>query len=811
MTLLAMAAAFVLGVLAALQVDIPTPVVVLWLVASATGGAAALGLRWRPALALLPLVLVVGMALVELFDGDSDSLLEAYHGRPGLRIEGIVTGDPEAAGAATRFRLDVERIGPPGDMEKASGTALVTAFETRDLVRRRDRPYYRYGDRLLLVGAVEPPPELEGFDYPAYLARQGIDTVVSFPTVSLLDEDGGSAFYRWLYSTRGRLAESLDATVAEPQASLGKALLLGLRDDLPDGMVDEFRETGTSHVLAISGLHVGVLLVVTLAVSRLLLGRRYQLYLLLPLAAVWLYALMSGMSPSVTRAAIMGTAYLGALFLGRPRSVLPALGLAAAVMVSINPAVLTSVSFQLSFAAMAGIALIAEPLSRRLQRALETRFGVEDALPSPVVAAFDIAAMTVAATLATLPLVAFYFERVSLVGIPTTLVVLPALPAVLVTQAATAFIGLVSVPVAEPVGWVAWLASRYVTEVVGLAASVPGSSIEIGRLSEWLVGAYYGVPAFVYVLLALRRSSRRRDDEPWAMLSVPLMEKGVPIWVLAPVVGVAALLWTAAVSLPDERMRVAFIDVGQGDGAFIAMPGGQQVLVDGGPDPVRMVQFVGERMPFQDRTIEMVVLTHPHRDHVTGLVEVLRRYDVSLVLERELEFDSPSYEAWRRAVSDEGAEIVQAQAGQVIAFGDGAHVEVVSPGQRLLRGTVSDVDNASVVLRLVYDDVSFLLTGDMFSEAEGVLVRGDASIDSDVLKVGHHGSRSSSSAAFLDRVSPTIAVASAGEDNRFGHPHSETLEALSASVPEEGLFITSERGTVEFTTDGRRLQVRAER
>jgi competence protein ComEC len=350
-----------------------------------------------------------------------------------------------------------------------------------------------------------------------------------------------------------------------------------------------------------------------------------------------------------------------------------------------------------------------------------------------------------------------------------------------------------------------------VTEVVSLAASVPGSSIETGRLSGWLVGAYYGVPAFVYVLVALRRSSQRRGDGAWSMPSMPLMEKGVPIWVLAPVVGVAALLWTAAVSLPDDRMRVAFIDVGQGEGAFIVMPGGQQVLVDGGPDPVRMVQFVGERMPFQDRTIELVVLTHPHRDHVTGLVEVLRRYDVSLVLERELDFDSPSYEAWRKAVSDEGAELVQAQAGQVIAFGGGARLEVVSPGQRLLRGTASDVDNASVVLRLVYDDVSFLLTGDMFSEAEGVLVRGDTSIDSDVLKVGHHGSRSSSSAAFLDRVRPSVAVVSAGEDNRFGHPHAETLDALGRHVPEDRVYVTSEQGTVEFVTDGRRLEVKTER
>ena len=811
MTLLSLAVAFVLGVLVSLQVDIPTPVVLVWLGASALAGAAAAGLRWRLSLALLPLVLVLGMVRVELFESGPYSALASYHGRPGLQFEGTIAGGPGAAGPATRFHLDVDRVSAGEDMEAVSGAVQVTAFETSDLVRQREPPYYRYGDRLRLTGTLEPPPDLEDFDFPAYLASQGIHTVASFPEVSLIDEGGGHAFYRWLYATRGRLERSIDNVVPEPQASLGKALLLGLRDDLPDGMVDRFRRTGTSHVLAISGLHVGVLMAVTLALGRTLLGRRYHLYLLPPLIVVWLYALLSGMSPSVTRAAIMGTVYLAALSLGRPRSVLPALGLAAAVMVALSPNVLTGVSFQLSFAAMAGIALMAEPISRWTQRALEARLWTGGGLPGPIVAASDITGMTMAATLATLPLVAFYFESVSPAGIPTTLLVLPALPAVLVTQAAAALTGLVSVTAAEPIGWAAWLTSRYVTGVVGLAASVPGSSIETGRLSAWLAGAYYGGPALVYVFLRLRRLSRQSDGQSLAMPSFHMMESGVPVWALAPAVGLAALLWAAVVALPDDRLRVSFVDVGQGDGVFIAMPGGQQVIVDGGPDPVRMVQLVGERMPFQDRTIELVVLTHLHRDHVTGLVEVLRRYDVPVVLERSVELDSASYESWRKAVSDEGAEVVQAEAGQVIAFGGGSRIEVVSPGRRLLRGTASDVDNASVVVRLVHGDVSFLLTGDMFSEAEGRLVREEVPIESDVLKVGHHGSRTSSSPGFLERVNPSVAVISAGEDNRFGHPHAETLDALRRHVTQDQTFVTAERGTVELVTDGRRLELVTER
>ena len=512
----------------------------------------------------------------------------------------------------------------------------------------------------------------------------------------------------------------------------------------------------------------------------------------------------------------MGSVYLAALFVGRPRSVLPALGLAAAVMVAVDPNVLWSVSFQLSFAAMAGIALLAEPLDRRIRSLYEhgvlSRIDLPPVVSQAVTAGSYVLAMTVAATLATLPLVAFYFQRVSLVGLPTTLLVLPALPFILVTQAVAGLVGLLSTGLAQPLGWLAWLATAYLTGVVGLVARLPGASIDTGQVAPFLVWAYYGLLAALYVRPPLLRSLYRwRTPFENMPRSLPLGDRGVPWWVVAPVASLAALLWIAALSQPDDRLRVAFVDVGQGDAAFIEGPRGQQVVVDGGPDPVEFVQFLGERMPFRDRTIELIVLTHDHADHVDGLIEVLRRYDVERVLEREFEFDGAPYQAWRRAVDKEGAQVIQAQPGLVVALDGGAFIQVVGPPQKLLRGTPSDIDNASVVVRLVYGAVSFLLAGDIFSEAEAVLVREGAPIDSDVLKVGHHGSRNSSSAAFLERVTPAAAVVSAGENNLFGHPHAETEEALRRRVPGEQLFVTRDSGTIEFTTDGKRLEVKTTR
>ena len=807
MRLIAFAGSFVAGIGLASANAAPASALALFLVAAIALGvllhSSRLSVR-LPLVLLLPL-LVLGMLRGTSIGADSDALA-SFHGLTPRQVEGVVVSDPEPAGEFSRLRLRVDRVGRNGEWSAASGDILVTLREPVELVRLRDRPYFRYGDRLLLEGYLEAPQELEDFDYPAYLARQGIGTVMGFPTVELLDEGEGLAFYRWLYGVRHSLADSISVAVPQPQASMGQALLLGLRDNLPDELVEDFRATGSSHILAISGLHVGILLALSLSVSRWLLGRRRHLYLLAPFALIWLYVLLSGMSPSAARAAIMGTAYLVALLTGRPSSVLPALGLAAAVMVAVSPEVLLSVSFQLSFTAMVGITTLSEPLSRSIQSMLG--FGY-DGRPSLMSTVADASAMTVAATVATLPLIAFYFGRVSLVGLPTTLFLTPALPFALVAQGITAFVGLVSTSAGQVTGWFAWVFTSYLTGVAQLMARIPGATVDTGRLNGLLVSSYYGVFVVIYLVRNTRvvRNLKKRLPMRAGLPGIRSVNVSIPWYALVLLVSVASLVWIAALTRTDSRLHVYFVDVGQGDGALIVTPGGQQVLIDGGSDPLKFAQFISEKMPSNDRTIELMVLTHPHSDHVNGLTEVLRSYDVEMVLERAVAYDSAPYLAWRRAVDSEGADVVQAQAGHVVELDSGILLQVVSPPRRLLGGTASDVDNASVALRLVYGDISFLFTGDMFGEAEGRLVREGTALDSDVLKVGHHGSRSSSTVAFLDRVRPAVAVISAGESNRFGHPHPEAIDSLLEHVPRDNLFLTSERGTIEFVTDGKSLEV----
>jgi competence protein ComEC len=245
------------------------------------------------------------------------------------------------------------------------------------------------------------------------------------------------------------------------------------------------------------------------------------------------------------------------------------------------------------------------------------------------------------------------------------------------------------------------------------------------------------------------------------------------------------------------NLQVHFLDVGQGDAIFIETPNGTQVLIDGGRD-VSVLRELSKVMGFFDRTIDMVIATHPDSDHVGGLVDVLKRYDVATIMSTENEGDSPASAAFDTARVREDSEYIYARRGQVYDLGDGIVLEVLFP-----ETNPKDLESntASIVAQLRYKETAFMLTGDSPKSIEEylVLTYGDQ-LESDVLKVGHHGSRTSTSLLFLDEVSPTFAVVSAEKNSRYGHPHVEVTDALfNAAVT---AFNTADEGTVTFLSDG---------
>ncbi len=759
--------------------------------------------RRRPLLlATLGIFLFVAAAVYSYGSlyGVDDTKVRYYNDGGTVVVEGMVAADPDERDRSTRLTLAAARIGRDDGWHEVGGDVLV--FVPR-------YPAYAYGDVLRVVGELETPPALDGFDYRGYLAHQGIYSIIYYPQIEVLETGRGFPPLAWIYTLRGHLADSLAGVLPEPQAALAQGIILGMRGNIPADVREDFARSGTSHLLAISGLHLGIMAGIFLGLGLWLFGRRRYLYVWLALAAVWGYAVITGMNPPVVRGAIMASLFLVAEALGRQRSAITALTVAAAVMVGISPYILGDAAFQLSFLAMAGLIFIS-PVLRDWGRRVTARLGETGALTAGANFTVDALSVTLGAVLAVWPVVAYYFGYVSLVGPLATFLALPMLPGIIVAGGLAALLFLAVPVVGQAVGWLAWLFLSYFLAVVGGLGAPAAASVAVDAVHPAFIWGYYIVLA---ALIWWRGRSRRR--RLIAGVSGLFRGGGKVLfpwrkWLIAPLLIGAVLVTSGAAALPDDDLRVSFLDCGEGD-AVLIQRGSRQVLVDGGPGPEAVMNELGRLMPFWDRSLDLVVLTHPHADHLGGLVEVLRRYRVEQVLAPDIPSEASLYAEWQRLIGEKAIPVTVAQTGQRIDLGGGVVIEVLGPPLELLTGTDSDTDNNGVVLRLVCGEVSFLFTADIMAGAEWELLRGRVDIAADVLKVAHHGSATSTTAAFLEVAGPQVAVISCGEGNRFGHPDEAVIDRLGEYISPDYIYRTDERGSIDFVTDGQTLRVETAR
>ncbi|MDQ5927978.1 MAG: competence protein ComEC [Patescibacteria group bacterium] len=267
------------------------------------------------------------------------------------------------------------------------------------------------------------------------------------------------------------------------------------------------------------------------------------------------------------------------------------------------------------------------------------------------------------------------------------------------------------------------------------------------------------------------------------------------------VASAVALAWMAY-DMPDKKLTVAFLDIGQGDSIFIQSPTGRQVLIDGGIDRDVLAELALV-MPFFDRSIDVVIATHPDKDHIGGLPYVFEQYDIDVVLDPGLEADTEGYDFYADMRAQEKDVVYhEARRGQVIDLGGGAYLRILYPDKDM---DGAETNSASIATQLIYGETEVMLTGDAPDETENYLVSIDSHLTSDILKAGHHGSKTSTSQVFLDAVDPDYTIISAGKDNSYGHPHQEVVARLVAASTT--ILTTFEEGTIVFESDGKTLRL----
>ena len=787
MTLIYLAVAWLLGIAAAQTTGVP------WQVWPVLGLAALLiGLLWRDRplvrqIGVCGLVFVLGAGRLlwaaPRFDAHS---LATYNDIGWVSVEGVVVREPDERETYTNLCLRAERLTLPDGTEiPVNGLVLVKAERY---------PPRQYGDRLRVEGLLETPPVFESFSYREYLARQGVHTLMRRVHVILLAENQANVLLYHLFRFKRSAQSTIARLLPEPQAALLTGILLGVETGIPTDLMDDFAATGTTHIIAISGFNITIIAGIFSGLARRLFGSRRAVWV--AIGGVALYTIFVGGSAAVLRAALMGILYLWGRHLGRATFAPTSLAAAAIGMTALSPYTLWDVGFQLSFAATIGLVLYTDPLERASEQLL-VRFTSPGRARQIVGLLNEALLVTLAAQVTTMPIILYYFGRLSLVTLLTNLLILPVQQWVMIFGGIAMLIGLLFLPAGQVVGWIAWLFLTYTIEMVRLTARIPYASVPV-EMEGWMVWGYYACLAMV---TWWTNQPQERRMAMWNRFWNHLETK-----VAAGVALVMLLLAVAAWrELPDGRLHVTFLDVGQGDAIFIQTPGGRQVLVDGGPSETTLLSALGAEMPFWDRSLDLVVLTHPDADHITGLLPVLARYRVGAILFRDLALSDAVYTQWLQLVAAEGATVYTAWPGLELTLDTDVTLTVLHPAE-LIVGSESEGNNNSVVTQLRYGRFTALLTGDIEAKVERQLVSSGWSLQSSVLKVAHHGSCSSTTPEFLAAVAPEVVVISVGADNRFGHPCEEVLERLE----ELPVYRTDKQGAVEIISDGNQMWIETE-
>jgi competence protein ComEC len=584
-----------------------------------------------------------------------------------------------------------------------------------------------------------------------------------------------------LDALRADLARPLELLVPEPESGILLGIVLGERASVSPDLAYAFAVSGTTHLLAISGFNMTL---VGAAVALALRGRaRPTPRAVATVAAIVAYSLLVGLGPSVMRAALMASVASVGLASGRRAATANALCVAVTAMLFADPAAISDLGFLLSAAATAGLVLWQAPLS--------ARFAL---LPGVL---REGLATTLAASAPTLPVVAAAFGRVSLVSPIANLVAVPLFPPLMITGAAASVLGALSVDLARPVALVAYgcaLTLRIVVETFAAlpiaAVSVPAGPVTGVVVALLLIVAVRGVP----LVAASRGVPLIRGSVRIPRIALPSVAAPRSALLAVPVLVVAGMLaWPSA----EPEVRVRALDVGQGD-AYLVELGGATLLIDGGPDPARLMEELGASLPPWRRRIDVLALTHAHLDHGAGLIAALDRYEVGMTLEPVGLNPGVLTDLWAAGISRAHAERHSVSAGQRLRVGD-AVITVLSPEND------PRVDTPSLVLRIERGRFSALFMGDATDEALADLLLHPEGLHSRVYVPPHHGAATPHGVTLVDAVRPEVAIISVGAGNRYGHPTPETLAALGKIAT----FRTDRDGTVEVSLDGPRLVVRA--
>jgi competence protein ComEC len=639
---------------------------------------------------------------------------------------------------------------------------------------------YRYGDRLRLHGRLETPPESEHFSYRDYLVLEGVYSFMGRAYAVQVGGTQGNSLLKTIYTLKERALRVVYQIFPDPEASLLAGILLGVDEGIPEQVQEDFKKTGTAHIIAISGFNITIIAGLFVVLFTRLLGKLKGAAA--AVIGITIYTILVGGDAAVVRAAIMGGLALLAQQIGRRQDGLTSLGISSALMASFNPRLPWDVVFQLSFMATLGLVLYAEPFSKTFV-SISSRY-----LPSETVQRLarpvgEYFLYTLAAQLTTLPVTAYHFQRLSVVSLVANPLILPAQPAVMILGGIAVILGLIYLPLGELAAYLSWPFVVFTVRVVEFFGQIDWGVWNLGRLSLLWVVIFYGVLMMVTF-----------KERLFQNLAVSLR----PLVVFSAIGVLGVLAWQQAIRTPDGLLHMILLDVNNasqsGEAILIQTPSGRFMLINGGPSTRALSDSLGRWMPIFHRKLDYLLVGSVREEHIAALPRIIERYPPAEVLWAGREQASRSIYYLHEGLVERGIPITMAEKEQVLDLGGGARLQVLAAGSR------------GAVYLLEWDHFRVLLpTGPSYDDFER-LSYGREIGQVTALLLADSGYEPANPPEWIDNLRPQLVLLSVAAGDALDLPSPETMEALQGY----SLLRTDLNGWIHLSTDGDRMWVEVE-
>jgi len=731
------------------------------------------------------------------------------------KIVGTIDQSVEKIKHRQKFILSAETLEEKNNKFCVTGKIRVTVTG--------DEPVLSFGDRISFTAKIKSLRNFKnpgGFDYKRFMAFKSVfgSSYAHGEKVTVISESQDRGIRRTISNVRCRISALIEKEGGGNHQGVLKALIVGQRQQIPQDLRDAFNRSGVGHLLAISGLHIGIVATVAFMIFSCMLSR-FKLFLfnawvkkgaaVLSFMPVLAYGLLSGMAPSTQRAVIMVGVFLMTFLFEREHDLMNTLALAAMLILIVHPPSVFSISFQLSFSAVLSIIY---GLSKVHKRRAVLSDGQKKSLFTGITSKlFSFFLVSFFAIIGTLPLVMLYFNQASLIGIFANFLIVPIIGFIVVPT------GLFSVflyPVSgEAASWFLYISGAVLSKAISLVnlfSNLPFAAVKTITPSYFEICCYYFM---MWALLNLKRARPETSEIEKSDFAGKTARVLLAVVLLALV---GDICYWLNIRFRNKDLRVTVIDVGQGSSNLLELPGGYCILADGGGFYDNSVFDMGARViaPFlwrkKIKTVDTLILSHPNSDHLNGLIYIARHFNVKNVWTNGEKRNTLGYKKFMKIIREENIDMPGFKDMPRTCKINGVALEILYPKRDFLdkrkKEKWRDTNNNSLVVKADFGKYSFLLSGDIMKRAERELVSmvGE-NLHSTVLIAPHHGSKSSSSGLFLDKVNPEYIIISSGWKNRFHFPHPSVLKRYAGLGGK--ILRTDINGAITMVTDGQSLEI----